>query len=198
MASDPGRAWVRMLDDDEATADLLEALDDARSPSGTVDNVMRVHSLRPDLMRAHTELYRTVLHGDARRLPPWLAEVLATYVAMLDGCDYAVAHHGANARHLIGDDARADAVERALRDRDPAAAFDGAELAMLRYAEVLTLAPGEVTVDAVEAMREHGVDDEVVLEVNAVVGYFAYVVRLLTGLGVSLDGDVVGNFPEGT
>ena len=40
-----------MISDGEASPRLLEALEMARTPHGTLDNVMRVHSLRPNTMR---------------------------------------------------------------------------------------------------------------------------------------------------
>ena len=46
-------AWIRMIADEDADADLLEMLKLARTPHGTVDNVMRVHALRPSTMRGH-------------------------------------------------------------------------------------------------------------------------------------------------
>ena len=51
-------AWIRMISDEEADASLKKALDFARTPHGTVDNVMRVHSLRPSTMNGHVTLYR--------------------------------------------------------------------------------------------------------------------------------------------
>ena len=45
-------AWIRMIPDDEADADLSDALAGARTPHGTVDNVLRVHSLRPNTSSA--------------------------------------------------------------------------------------------------------------------------------------------------
>ena len=62
-------AWIRMIPDDEAGPDLREVLDLARTPHGTVDNVMRVHSLRPNTMRGHVILYRAALHDDSNALP---------------------------------------------------------------------------------------------------------------------------------
>ena len=67
-------AWIKMISDEEADADLLEALQLARTPHGTVDNVMRVHSLRPNTMRGHVVLYRAALHDEANSLPMWLQE----------------------------------------------------------------------------------------------------------------------------
>ena len=34
-------AWIRMIPDDEADADLTDALSGARTPHGTVDNVLQ-------------------------------------------------------------------------------------------------------------------------------------------------------------
>ena len=51
-------AWIEMVTDEAASPDLKAALDEARTPHGTVDNVMRVHSLRPNTMRGHVKLYR--------------------------------------------------------------------------------------------------------------------------------------------
>ncbi len=46
-------AWIKMISDDEATPHLKKVLKTAQTPHGTVDNVMRVHSLRPSTMEGH-------------------------------------------------------------------------------------------------------------------------------------------------
>jgi uncharacterized peroxidase-related enzyme len=185
-----------MLSDDEADAPLKKALDFARTPHGTVDNVMRVHSLRPSTMNGHVVLYRACLHDDSNTVPMWFQEVISSYVSTLNDCPYSYANHWANARHLIGDDARADKVEDALQARRPEAAFDGAELAALRYAAKLTLHPGKIEKADVDGLRAAGWDDGEILEINQIVGYFNYANRLLNGLGVTTDGDVVGYYKK--
>ena len=189
-------AWIKMLSDAEADDDLLDALSLARTPHGTVDNVMRVHSLRPNTMRGHVILYRAALHDEANSLPTWLQETISSYVSILNDCPYSLANHWANARHLIGDDARADAIEAALQADAPEQAFEGAELALLRYARKLTRAPGEMTEADVTVMRDAGLDDGQILEANQIIGYFNYVNRLLNGLGVTTEGDVVGYYAK--
>jgi len=44
-------AWIKMISDTDADENLLDVLSLARTPHGTVDNVMRVHSLRPNTMK---------------------------------------------------------------------------------------------------------------------------------------------------
>lgn len=187
-------AWIKMIPDDEAGPELLDVLRLARTPHGTVDNVMRVHSLRPNTMRGHVILYRAALHDDANTLPMWLQEVISSWVSTLNACPYSYANHWSNAAHLIADAQRAEKVEAALKARRPETVFDGRELALLVYAEKLTLRPADMVPADVDALRAEGLDDGEILEANQIIGYFNYVNRLLNGLGVSTDGDVVGYY----
>lgn len=187
-------SWIEMISDEDADADLLDALDGARTPHGTVDNVLRVHSLRPNTMRGHMALYKAALHDDANTLPVWLQETIGTYVSKLNDCPYSVANHWANAAHLIGDAARAAKIEAALDARSPQDAFDGAELALLDYAEKLTLLPAAMEKSDIDALKNAGIGDGEILEANQIIGYFNYVNRCLNGLGVTTEGDVVGYY----
>jgi len=183
-----------MISDEQADPDLLDALQLARTPHGTVDNVMRVHSLRPNTMRGHVVLYRATLHDGANTLPMWLQETISSYVSILNRCDYSLANHWANARHLIDEDERADVIERALQRRRPQDAFEGREFALLKYAEKLTLNPGDMQEADVKALRDAGLDDGQILEANQIVCYFNYANRCLNGLGVTLENDIVGYY----
>ena len=58
---------------------------------------------------------------------------------------------------------------------------------MLDYADKLTRTPGAMREDDVVALREHGLADRDILDVNQVVAYFAYVNRVADGLGVAID-----------
>ena len=189
-------ACIKMIPDDQADPELLAVLKLARTPHGTVDNVMRVHSLRPNTMRGHVSLYRAALHDDANTLPQWLQETISSYVSILNDCPYSLANHWANARHLIDDEARAEMIEAALHNRTPEDALDGAELALLRYSEKLTSSPGAMVESDIEALRAAGVDDRQILEANQIVGYFNYVNRCLNGLGVTTEGDGVGYYSD--
>ena len=187
-------AWIEMIGDEDASEELLDVLKLARTPHGTVDNVMRVHSLRPNTMKGHVVLYRAALHDDANTIPMWFQETISSYVSILNDCPYSLANHWANAKHLMGDEQRADAVEKALHARQPENAFEGAELALLKYAEKLTLKPGEMVQSDVQSLKDAGVPDGEILEANQIIGYFNYVNRCLNGLGVTTEGDIVGYY----
>jgi uncharacterized peroxidase-related enzyme len=187
-------AWIEMISDEQASPELAALLDRVRAPAGTVDNVMRVHSLRPHTMIGHHVLYRSVLHHEGNVLDDWLLETIASYTSILNNCAYSLANHWANARHLIGDEARAHAIHEALTADEPERVFQGKELAFMRYTRALTLNPGGMQESDVAAMRAEGAGDGEILEVNQVCCYFNYVNRLLNGLGVSLQGDTIGYY----
>lgn len=185
-------AWINMISDEDASKELREVLDLARTPHGTVDNVMRVHSLRPNTMKGHVTLYRAALHDDANTIPMWFQETVSSYVSILNDCAYSLENHWKNAAHLIADARKSDAIEKALWSKMPQDAFDGVELEMLRYAEKLTLQPSSMVQEDVLALKAVGAEDGEILELNQIVGYFNYVNRLLNGLGVTTSGDTVG------
>ena len=187
-------AWIKMISDEDASEELLDILKLARTPHGTVDNVMRVHSLRPNTMKGHVVLYRAALHDDVNTIPTWFQETISSYVSILNDCPYSLANHWANARHLIGNETRADAIEKALHAKQPTDVFEGPELALLQYTEKLTLRPAEMNKSDIDALKAEGIDDGEILEANQIIGYFNYVNRCLNGLGVTTDGDIVGYY----
>jgi uncharacterized peroxidase-related enzyme len=189
-------AWIKMVPLAEASGLLSDMYEKVKTPHGTVDNVMRAHSLRPRTMEGHVVLYRSVLHSSDNTLPFWFLEVVASYVSMINDCAYSLTHHWANARRLIKDKARSDAIHAALAARNPGLAFVGKERALLVYAGKLTSEVGKMARADYTAMKDAGCDDGEILEVNQVCAYFNYSNRLLNGLGVTTEGDVIGYYKE--
>ena len=54
-------AWIKMMPVEGARGFLKEMFDKVMTPSGSVDNVMRVHSLRPQSLNGHYTLYKSCL-----------------------------------------------------------------------------------------------------------------------------------------
>ena len=82
------KSWIKMIADDDADDDLSSALNLAKTPHNTVDNVLRVHSLRPSTMIGHMTLYKSVLHDEKNTIPKWFQETISSYVSLLNECDY--------------------------------------------------------------------------------------------------------------
>ena len=188
--------WIEMLPVKNATGSLKKAYELAKTPAGTVDNVMRVHSQRPHTMVGHITLYRSVLHHPENILPLWFLEAVGVYTSLLNECEYSFTHHCANMRRLLKNDERATAIETALRGQAPEAVFSGKELALLRYTGKLTSSPGAVESPDVESATSAGATDGEILEVNQVCAYFCYSNRTINGLGVTLAGDAVGYYSK--
>ena len=187
-------AWIEMIADEDAQPRLKELLDAARTPHGTVDTVMRVHSLRPETMHGHVTLYRSVLHSQDNKLPFWFLEVVASYTSILNNCTYSLTHHFMNVRNLLKDQPRSDRIFLALKAERPEDEFQGKELALLRYAAKLTTDVGKMVKSDFEALKLAGCDDGEILEVNQVCAYFNYSNRLLNGLGATTENDVIGYY----
>jgi len=187
--------WIGTVEYDDATGRLKTLYDRVRAPDGQIDNIMKAHALRPHTMEGHMTLYKYVLHHSANQVPKWQLELLGVYVSHLNGCAYCVEHHFAGMKRLLKDDARADMIRAAIEDCTPEDVLDGALLAMARYAEALTRDPADIDETYIEAMREAGLDDGMILEVNQVVAYFAYANRTVLGLGVSHVGEALGLSP---
>jgi len=189
-------ACIEMIPVEKATGFLKEMYDKVKTPHGTVDNVMRVHSLRPRTMEGHLVLYRSVLHSPDNTLPLWLLEIVASYTSMINQCAYSLAHHFSNVRKLLQDERRADAIYEALASLRPERQFAGKDLAILEYTRKLTEAVGRIDPGDVAALRAAGCGDGEILEVNQVCAYFNYSNRLLNGLGVTTEGDVIGYYTD--
>ena len=187
-------AWIKMIEDDEASKELNKVLEMARTPHGTVDNVMRVHSLRPSTMKGHIYLYKSVLHDDSNTIPEWFQETISSYVSILNECEYSLSNHWANAKHLINDNKKSEKIKEALDKKRPEEVFSGKELELLKYSEKLTLSPAKMEEKDVKSLKENGVSDGEILEANQIICYFNYVNRSINGLGVSTKGDIVGYY----
>ncbi|CUK18412.1 putative peroxidase-related enzyme [Ruegeria denitrificans] len=187
-------AWIEMIADEHAEGRLKDLLDKARTPHGTVDTVMRVHSLRPETMNGHVTLYRSVLHSDDNQLPFWFLEIVASYTSILNDCSYSLTHHFMNVRNLLKDQPRSDRIFVALKAHRPENEFEGKELALLRYAAKLTTDVGRMVKSDFEALKIAGCTDGEILEVNQVCAYFNYSNRLLNGLGATTENDVIGYY----
>lgn len=187
--------WIKTISYDNATGTLKKLYDRIKGPDNNIDNIMLAHSLRSHSMEGHMALYKYVLHHPRNALPKSYLETIGVYVSLLNKCRYCIDHHYAGLLRLLQNDQRGAEIRAALDANDPAAAFDGKELAGLQYAEKLTTNAAELASGDIDRLREAGLDDGEILEINQVTAYFAYANRTVLGLGISTDGDIVGLSP---
>jgi len=187
--------WINTVAYENSDGELRKLYDRVKGPDDNVDNIMLAHSLRPHTMQGHMTLYKYVLHHPRNTLPKWYLEAIGVYVSALNSCDYCFEHHLAGMARLLDDNGRLEPIRDALQSQRPEEAFDGAELAGLRYSKQLTLAADQISENTINGLREAGLDDGQILEINQVAAYFAYANRTVLGLGIHTEGDVIGLSP---
>ena len=189
--------WINTISYEASKGKLRKLYDRVKGPNNNVDNIMMSHSLRPHSMEGHMAMYKYCLHHTGNTLPKWYLECIGVYVSSLNGCYYCVEHHFQGMRRLVGDDGRSDALRAAIKaDRVVNAPLDAREIAGMGYARKLTAEPAAMVESDVEALREAGLDDGEILEINQVTAYFCYANRTVLGLGVNTDGDIIGLSPN--
>lgn len=187
--------WITTIPYEEATGKLKKLYDRVKGPDNNIDNIMMAHSLRPHSMEAHMAIYKRVLHHTANTLDKAFLEAIGVYVSLLNKCDYCIEHHYAGMARLIGDEERAMEIRAALEISVPKRAFDKKHALMLKYAKYLTQSPSELSEHIINKMRDLGVTDGEILEINQVAAYFNYANRTVLGLGIHLGGDIIGLSP---
>jgi alkylhydroperoxidase family enzyme len=81
-------AWIEVIPEDGAEGELAELYDELRSKvTGHVDHVMSIHSLHPQSMRDHQQLYRTLMYGAGGLSRPE-REMIGVVVSAVNRCHY--------------------------------------------------------------------------------------------------------------
>ena len=190
-------AFIKLISPQQAGGRLKRIYDRIKAPDGQVDNVLQVHGLRPHTLEGHMAIYKAVLHHSSNRLPEWYLEAIGVLVSRLNGCTYCASHHAEGMKRLLkAESLDFDPYVLALQGDEPAEPFSTREQAGLVYARKLTQTPGQIEAGDIDMMRDVGFDDGEILEINQVSAYFAYANRTVSGLGVNMAGEVLGQSPE--
>ncbi len=188
--------WITTIAYENATGKLKKLYERVKGPDNNVDNIMLAHSLRPHSMEGHMAIYKNVIHHSANKTPKWLLEACGVYVSHINGCHYCFEHHYAGMERLLDDNDKSTAIRQAVINDTPESAFSGAQLAIMHYVRKLTITPAEMVKDDVIALQKQGIDDGEILEINQVTSYFGYANRMVLGLGINTDDDIIGLSPN--
>jgi len=188
--------FIKTIPYEEADNLLKRLYDKVMGPDNAIDNIMLAHSLRPHTMSGHMALYKNVLHHSNNTVPKWFLETIGVYVSLLNNCSYCVEHHFEGLKRLLDDDSKARVIKKRLITNSYETYFDKDYSLVLRYAENLTLNPAQITKNQIDTLIKEGVDDGQILEINQVVSYFNYANRTVLGLGVTIEGDILGLSPN--
>lgn len=80
-------SWIKVTDESEEDETLKQAYDEVRAGRDTVANILKVHSLHPEVMTAHLRLYRELMFGRSE-LTRAERETIAVAVSVVNHCHY--------------------------------------------------------------------------------------------------------------
>lgn len=81
-------AWIRTISPESADGLLRQLYRTAIDRAGKVFNVLRLQSLRPEVLRASTDLYLEVMHSPTSPLSRAQREMIAVTVSRANACEY--------------------------------------------------------------------------------------------------------------
>lgn len=173
--------YIRVIEPEDADGELRETYQQLISSRGKLAAIHTIHSLSPAALRAHMDLYMTLMFGRSK-LKREVREAIAVVVSRANGCEYCDEHHAQALMAYWKDEARLEALRRDPRE----AGLDARTLAILDHAVALTRDPSRASGTDVAGLRAHGLSDEEILDLTLITAYFNFVNRIALGLGVEV------------
>ncbi|WP_337871841.1 peroxidase-related enzyme [Ignavibacterium sp.] len=182
-------AYIKLISETEADGKLKEIYQNISSKRGKLSNIMKIHSLMPDTMIKHLDLYLSIMFSNSN-LSREEKEILAVVVSKLNNCDYCVNHHAEALNYYWKDKNR---LKNFIEKLDDSAFGDKFRLAV-KYTSKLTTSPSSVLNDDIEELKQIGWTDEDILAINLITSYFNFVNRIALGLGVEFSDDEIKGY----
>ena len=181
-------SWIEEIEVSEAEGKLAQVYAELLEKRGKVANILQAHSLNPDAMASHVDLYMTIMFGKSG-LSRAEREAIAVVVSATNDCDYCVNHHTEALKKYI----KEEDILQTLASADGLEALEPRLGNIVIHAEKLTSAPSAMTESDLDPLRAEGLTDQDILDITLVVAYFNFVNRIALGLGVSYSaGELTG------
>ena len=181
--------WIKQVDSTKAEGKLKEVYSDLETSRGKISNIMKIQSLDPETMKNHLDMYLSIMFNNSS-LNREERELIAVVVSSLNNCSYCINHHAEALNAYWKDEAKINMLISDYKSID----FSIRTLAILNYAEKLTITPGLVNEFDVQNLRIHDIQDKDILNINLVVSYFNFVNRIANGLGVEFSEEEVKGY----
>lgn len=182
-------SWIDEIDVADAEGRLAEVYGELTEKRGKIANILKVHSLHPEALANHTDLYMTIMFGKSG-LSRGEREAIGVVVSANNDCAYCVNHHLEALRRYIKDEETLGM----LSTSDGLETLEPRLSNIVRHAEKLTNAPGAMTESDLGELRAVGLSDRDILDVSLITAYFNFVNRLALGLGVDYNDDELGGY----
>lgn len=136
------------------------------------------------------------MHTKPNELSNRERELIAVCVSRTNLCTYCITHHQAGLARIVEDEGLAEEISKASVNEIQSDNLTERERAFCDYAMKLTISPGQMEKNDIKQLREAGLSDSGILDLNQIVAYFAYANRTINGLGVDTTGDTLGLHPS--
>jgi uncharacterized peroxidase-related enzyme len=184
-------SWIEEVEVSEAEGKLAEMYAALIKQRGKISNILKVHSLNPDAMGDHLDLYMTLMFGKSG-LSRAEREAVAVVVSANNDCEYCVRHHAEALRHYIDD----EETMAMLMTADGLETLEPRLSNIVRHAEKLTTAPIAMTESDLDELRTEGLSDKDILDLTLIVAYFNFVNRIALGLGVTFNAEELSGYSD--
>ena len=195
---DPKPCWIETIDPEAASPELAAMYQQVGAVHNKIHNLYRAFSLQPKPLIAADQHYRDVLHNESNHSDPWFLELLASQVAIIANCHYALANHGANFKALLGNEDLGEKMLTAVREDqfDDNPVFTAKQAALLKYGAKLSRTPEAMREQDIFDLKAVGVSDTEILEAVQSTASFAYWVRFINALGINLGNETIGMYND--
>lgn len=181
--------FIKVIDEQDAEGKLKEVYDEIIKSRGKLSNIMKIHSLNPDAMIKHLELYKTIMFGKSN-LSREIREMIAVVVSVVNKCEYCINHHAEALNFYWKDREKLDRFIKDFRSIE----FEPKVKLLIEYAYELTVDPQNISQATINNLRSLGLDDEDILSANLIISYFNFVNRIALGLGVEFSEDEIKGY----
>jgi uncharacterized peroxidase-related enzyme len=155
-------------------AELQERFAAVEERSGFLPNVLPALSWRPAEAVAFFAMHDALMDKETPALSKADREAIVVATSAANDCLYCVVAHGAILRIRAGDPYLADQIAVDWRK----APLPPRMQAVLEVAVRLAVTPAEVTAEELDGLREHGLTQDDIWDVGAIVSFFAMSNRL--------------------
>lgn len=185
-------SWIKEIELDDADGKLADIYTELVRKRGKISNILKVHSLNPDALASHLDLYMTIMFGKSG-LNRAEREAIGVVVSATNDCAYCVNHHAQALRHYIKD----EETLALLASADGLETLEPRLSNIVRHAEKLTSAPDAMTESDLGELRAVGLTDEDILDLTLITAYFNFVNRMALGLGVTFTAEEMSGYRDG-
>jgi len=177
-------SWINEIDIADADENLKPIYEDLIQSRGKISNILKVHSLNPQALKAHLDLYMSIMFGKSG-ITRKERECIAVVVSRADNCEYCVNHHAESLSRYIKDEQMLNQIKKNYRLAHLPVRLE----AICDFAHKLTTLPGEQSEKDIFTLKKHNLSDKDILDMTLIVAYFNFVNRIALGLGVAFNAE---------